>query len=467
MSERALSVAVACFGAPSEVHDLRRALSRLDFRHAVMPVAAWLDVARERRRETTVLFLGSGTYPRERVVEAARKLETIPSLTLLPHDALQWHPAILNHSVDFAYWPCSDQELALRLERVGHAQCREMAPPVTDSAGKEDDLAHFKRYGLIGASTAFREVLRLITRVARYDAPVLIEGETGTGKELCARAIHYLGTRQGQPFIPVNCGALPDNLVENELFGHEKGAFTDAKQSQVGLVAQAQGGTLFLDEIETLSPKGQVALLRFLEDFEYRPLGGKGLRKADVRLIVAGNTELTLLVERGEFRRDLFYRLNVVTIDIPPLRERKDDIKLLAEAFVSQASVRYRLPLKALDLSSLAWMENHDWPGNVRELENVIHRAYVISDGACIRLAAGDTVRCALASGDEPKNDSVERDFNAAKARVIQEFEQAYLRQLLTETSGNVTVAAKRAGKERRALGKLLKKHGLDRSHYL
>ena len=173
---------------------------------------------------------------------------------------------------------------------------------------------------MVGQSFAFREMLRLITRMAACDAPVLIEGETGTGKELAARAIHYQSARRDRPFIPVNCGAIPDSLIESELFGHRKGAFTDAKDNQPGLVTLAEGGTLFLDEIDALSPKGQVTLLRFLQDQEFRPLGARHVEHGNVRILAASNASLPLLAEKGAFRSDLLYRLRILCLELAPLR---------------------------------------------------------------------------------------------------------------------------------------------------
>src|SRR6185436_2379407 len=194
---------------------------------------------------------------------------------------------------------------------------------------------------MLGRSVAFRIATAMIEKMSAFDAPVVIEGETGTGKELAARAIHYRGARAAGPFVPVNCGALPDTLVENELFGHARGAFTDARDARQGVIAQAQGGTLFLDEVEALSHKAQVALLRFLEDFEYRPLGGGEVRTADVRIIAAGNTDLGAAAKAGAFRQDLLFRLNVLPVDLPPLRVRGRDIVCLAEMFLQRFADQY------------------------------------------------------------------------------------------------------------------------------
>ena len=334
-------------------------------------------------------------------------------------------------------------------------------------ASERKMLEEFSSLKLVGRSPTFLQVLNLIKRVAQCDAPVLIQGETGTGKEMAARAIHYLGARRDQPFIPVNCGAIPDNLLENELFGHERGAFTDAKAVQVGLVAQAYGGTLLLDEVEVLSTKGQVALLRFLEDQEYKPLGSKGLKKTDVRIISASNADLQTMVKRGDFRSDLLFRLNVLFVAMPPLRGRPGDIELLATHFIRQCSAKYNAPMKALHPRTLAWMKSHDWPGGVRELENFVHRGFLISDGAVIDLPNNVDENAAQGiSSDDAETPPFDTHFNHAKAKVIVEFEKQYLMWLMAETNGNITRAAKQAGKERRALGKLLRKHGIERSHY-
>src|SRR5688500_7573696 len=212
---------------------------------------------------------------------------------------------------------------------------------------------------MIGRSIAFRIADALIMKMSAFDAPVLIEGETGTGKELAARAIHYRGARRGKPFVPVNCGALPDALIENELFGHRRGAFTDARDDKPGVVELARGGTLFLDEIDALTPKGQVTLLRFLQDQQFRPLGGRREEQADVRIIAAANRSLERQVAAEAFRQDLFYRLNLLHLTLPPLRERQGDIALLAEHFVRAAATRYGKAPLPFHPETLAWFERY------------------------------------------------------------------------------------------------------------
>ena len=318
---------------------------------------------------------------------------------------------------------------------------------------------------LIGRAPPFLDVLRQIGTIADTHAPVLIEGETGTGKELVARAMHYCGPRSAMPFIPANCGALPDTLIENEFFGHVRGAYTDAREPQQGLVAQAQGGTLFLDEIETLPLRGQVALLRFLQDFRYRPLGSARDQVANVRVIAATNGDLEQVVTQKQFRPDLFYRLKILTLRLPALRERPGDVELLAEHFVRVYASQYNVPGPKFSAPDLEWIRLHAWPGNVRELENLFHRAVGHSRGKAMLAVAPPHVR---RSPPPPSAAQTvcprDLDFQSAKAAAVEEFERAYISRALHETGGNVSAAARRSGKERRAFGKLMKKHGFTRS---
>jgi DNA-binding NtrC family response regulator len=325
----------------------------------------------------------------------------------------------------------------------------------------------FSRWNLVGKSPAFLCALGLIRKIASCDATVLIEGETGTGKELAARAIHYLSSRRDCPFIPVNCGALPEGLLENELYGHERGAFTDARESYAGIITQAQHGTLFLDEVESMSARGQVVLLRFLQDHEYRPVGGKRVYHADVRIIGASNTDLQAMARGERFRQDLLFRLNVLSLRLPPLRERTGDATLLAEDFIRRFSNQYGQPIKYLDHDTVSFLSGHDWPGNIRELENLIHREFLFTEGPVIRiLGLGN-------SSEETANNSEGTDpaagsevFKTAKARAIAQFERSYLAAMLSRAHGNISLAARLAGQERSTFRRLLKKHGLERYQF-
>ena len=323
-----------------------------------------------------------------------------------------------------------------------------------------------QRNGLIGESGVFLGMLAAITKIAGYDATVLITGETGSGKELAARAIHYQGKRSNKPFIPVNCGALPDHLIENELFGHAKGAYTDARDSQNGLIAQAEGGTLFLDEVDALSPKAQVSLLRFLQDGHYRPLGGNRMESADVRILAASNDDLPSLVKQDRFRADLHYRLNVMELVVPPLRDRGDDVALLARHFINEAACRYNMNRLELHPDTLLWLNRQPWLGNVRELQNRIQREFLMCDGPNV------LIRDPLPDSERRKKKDRRQDlmraqtntlnFNEAKQATLQAFERSHLIRLMRESAGNVSHAARLAGKERRALGKLLKKYCIE-----
>lgn len=305
-------------------------------------------------------------------------------------------------------------------------------------------------------------MIEQVRRVARTEAPVLIEGETGSGKELVARAIHYGGMRGAGPFVPLNCGAVPDHLVESELFGHERGAFTDAKTARRGIVSEANGGTLFLDEVDALSAKAQVTLLRFVQDQHYRPLGSTRELDTNVRLIAATNQPLGDATQQGRFRPDLLYRLKILHLQLPPLRTRAGDAERLARHFVGLFSAKYHLAPKVFDEPTLAWIRSYPWPGNVRELENWVHRELLMADGPIIHaVPAPDDVPPGT---DAPAPRPAEPcSFQRAKAEALRLFEHDYVLDVLRRTQGNVTRAAQLAGTERRAFGKLLKKHRIDR----
>ena len=318
-------------------------------------------------------------------------------------------------------------------------------------------------YGsLIGESPSFLRAVNNITIFSSSDATLLLLGETGTGKELFARAIHYHGLRNPKPFVPINCAALPDHLVENELFGHARGAFTDAHSEQRGLLAEAQGGTLFLDEVNSLSLSAQAKLLRLLQDKEYRPLGGSMARSADVRVIAATNSDLLKQVQARSFRQDLYYRLRTLHVHIPPLRQRSEDILLLANHFLNEYSLQYNRGRTFFSTTALEKLQGHDWPGNVRELQAVVHQAIlmcgstVVSDQD-IALASNDTAPLILSGAT----------LRTRKACAIAQFERTYLTELLSANEGNISNAARQAGKERRSFQRLLRKYGLSRASFL
>jgi len=307
---------------------------------------------------------------------------------------------------------------------------------------------------LIGRSVSFIEEIKNIPLLARCNATVLITGETGTGKELCARAIHYLSSRTGKPFVGINCGAIPVDLVENELFGHERGAFTGAISSQAGLVTEAEGGTLLLDEIDSLPLLAQVKVLRFLQEKEYRKLGSSRTHRADVRVLAATNSNLEEALKAGRLREDLYYRLSVMALRMPPLRERSEDIPLLATYFLKKYAQEFESEVEEFSAEALSALMTHHWPGNVRELEHVIERAAVFATG---RTVCAQDIRISGLAG-APETQSLQK----AKAHVIERFEKAYIQGLLTAYKGNITRAAEAAKKNRRAFFQLIRKHGID-----
>ena len=323
---------------------------------------------------------------------------------------------------------------------------------------------------LLGEAPVFLEALRQIAETAHVDAPVLIEGETGTGKELAARAMHYSGCRAEKPFIPVNCGALPESLIENELFGHCRGAYTDAREPQPGLVAQADGGTLFLDEIDALPYRGQVALLRFLQDSRFRPLGANRDQVANVRIIAATNANLDEDVADKRFRADLLYRLRIFSLTLPALRDRGRDAFLLIRHFLGIYSRQYKVPPLAISDEDSRRIAAYSWPGNVRELENLVHRAVVQSRGKdTLCLALPEPCRSSSISPcpSLAPVPAMELGFNRAKAAAIETFERNYIERALLRAGGNVSAAARLTGKERRAFGKLMKKYGVGKQQFV
>jgi DNA-binding NtrC family response regulator len=356
---------------------------------------------------------------------------------------------------DYLNWPVRDIDLLPRVKRLLQRRAARRGLAGTDRR------VGFSLKNLVGESESFLRAVELIPRLGDVDGTLLITGETGTGKELFARAIHYAGPRKGKPFVPVNCGALPDHLVENELFGHARGAYTDAASGQQGLVAESEGGTLFLDEVEALSPAAQAKLLRFLQDYEYRQLGSPKTHRADVRVIAATNVDLKAEVEAQRYREDLFYRLSVLLLRIPALRDRGEDIPLLARHFARRYARRQGRPQPHFSDDAVACLMAHGWPGNVRELEAVVQRSVLMArsgtlEAEDIELLAG-----------EPGERSTLRAFQEAKSSAIDSFERSYLTRVLTVHAGNISEAARAAGTDRRALQRLMRKHGIDRRLFI
>jgi two-component system response regulator AtoC len=284
---------------------------------------------------------------------------------------------------DYVQKPFEIEEMEVKIEKA--LEVRRMQHQIDYLRHAQGDIYDFDR--IVGSSGALEKVLGVVRKVAKSNTTVLVRGETGTGKELIAGAIHHNSHRAARNFIKVNCAALQENLLESELFGHEKGAFTGADKQRIGRFEQADGGTLFLDEIGDMSPNTQAKILRVLQEHEFERLGGTRTLKVDVRLIAATNRDLPTMVEAGTFREDLYYRLNVVTIETPPLRERKDDIAALANFFIRRFSGELKKRIQGLDNDALKLLMRYHWPGNIRELENTIERAMLLADGTHITVA--------------------------------------------------------------------------------
>ncbi len=309
----------------------------------------------------------------------------------------------------------------------------------------------FNQYGILGRSASMQEVIRTAELVAESKSTVLISGETGTGKELVARAIHYRSAQRDMPLIKVNCAAIPENLLESELFGHTRGAFTGATSNKKGRFALADGGSIFLDEVGTMSPALQAKLLRVLQEREFEPLGAERSQRVDVRVIAATNRDLRQLVSQGQFLEDLYYRLNVIPIEIPPLRERREDIPALIESFVRKHAQRAGKRITGLENGTLKPLVAYDWPGNVRELENLIERAVVLTREPVIPaslLSVGGQ-----SSSQPPFLPSLNLRQN------LEWVEQETVRRALDASGGIKKDAAERLGLSQRALSYYLAKH--------
>ena len=315
----------------------------------------------------------------------------------------------------------------------------------------------FSFHQIIGKSEGMQAVFRLVAKIADYKTSVLVTGESGTGKELIARAIHYASSRRKRPLVAINCGGIPETLLESELFGHEKGAFTDAHRAKKGLFLEADGGTLFLDEIGELSLPLQVKLLRALQEEEVRPLGASRTIKVDVRIIAATARNLREEVEQGAFREDLFYRINVLTIELPPLRRRKEDIPLLVDHFIGKYNERLGLSIRRMDPECMKRILAYHWPGNVRELENVVERAMVLAEGDILTV---DTLPPEILEGREPSPADFLPEGLSIKKNA-KSMERRLIALALEKTGGNKTKAAELLEISLPALLYKMKEYGL------
>jgi len=340
-------------------------------------------------------------------------------------------------------------------------------PEGVPASAADTAISGYKFEDLTSSNARMLELFDLIPRVARTDSPVLIHGETGTGKELVAAALHRQSKRRDGPFFTVNCGALTDGLLESELFGHEKGAFTGAYRRKEGYFELASGGTLFLDELGTISPAMQVKLLRVLERMEVRRVGGGELTKVDVRIVGATNARLEDDVAAGTFREDLYYRINVVQLALPPLRERPEDVPILADVFRTKYAGVQGRNVAGFDRGARRMLQEYPWPGNVRELQNVVERAVILATGSTIqekdlpeRLKRSAQRKMAVPTFD------AEETLDAVLARLSTTVEREYLKRVLRKYRGHLGQSAEHAGLNRRTLYNKLRLHGLKREDF-
>jgi two-component system response regulator GlrR len=384
-------------------------------------------------------------------LEKNNHIPTIAVLTCSDH--CKDCPIFQKYIWSFITLPFSDSDILLNIQKF----VQQKTGP--SSLRKQTYQRLKNRAGLDllkGESSTMLELKAKLMQVATYDVSVLLHGETGTGKELCAQMIHFLSDRSQGPFVPMNCGALPSDLFENELFGHKKGAFTTANTSEQGLIAAAQNGTLFLDEVESLPEHMQVKLLRFLEEKKYKPLGQSKYLNANVRIIAAAKENLSSLIRQNRFRKDLFYRVGVVRIFVPALRDRLEDLPILVQHFIDKYCALYQRKINGISPSAMLRLSHYDWPGNIRELENIIHEAVITTAGDWI-----DQENINLMDLSPSRSTRFE-SFSDSKKIVIENFEKNYLKGTLEMFRGNVSKAARFARKERSTFCRLLRKYKID-----
>ena len=364
---------------------------------------------------------------------------------------------------DFLSKGCDNDEVLKVVGKAVATRTIRLSEPQMQAVQGHSEVTN--RFGLIGQSPAMRQVFNIVERVAKTPSTILITGESGTGKELIAKALHDYSDRAEAPFIRVNCAAIPDTLIESELFGYDKGAFTGASGSKPGRFELANGGTLFLDEIGEISTEMQVKLLRAIQESEFERVGGIRTIRVDVRLITATNRDLMSEVQAGHFREDLFYRLNVVPIKLPALRERDDDIPLLTQHILTKFSKRLGQTSRQIEIEALNALRSYGWPGNIRELENVLERTLLFSENNPIKIsdlpveflqaASGETIDSARLVPDG------ETDLKEAVRRITRRIERQMIEGVLKDTEGNVTQGAKRLGISRKSLQTKMKEFGL------
>lgn len=459
---------------PSEVRDaVAEAVRETDFLVTVLKERSPLEVLGREPCDFLIASESRLHLPPEEIAGLAAKIPEPPVLILIVEEEDEERRAeLLACGCDAVLNAGLPRECLLgALRTILHKRSEKQTAVLHNNRRRlqEPRLSDFA-----SASPAMQTFLNIAHRVVRSDSSLLILGETGVGKERLALAVHGEGTRAGAPFIPVNCAALPDSLLESELFGHEQGAFTGATRTRRGAFELAHRGTIFLDEIGDMPVALQVKLLRVLQDRRFVKLGGERPIKVDVRVMAATNRDLTAEVEAGRFRRDLYYRLGVITLMVPPLRERCEDIPQLVGSYVRYLAPRIGVEEKRVEPEALRLLMEYEWPGNVRELINVLERALLLCDGAAIRPedlpeeiggvgAGGAAEGCRMCGGGD---DWLELPWRQARQQLLEHGEREYLRGVLRQSKGRIAPAAQLAGITTRALYEKMRKYALDKTHF-
>jgi DNA-binding NtrC family response regulator len=464
MKQRAAKKMILVVEDNPEFQEIMRAkLLQNGYEVEITPTAAGcLELLQTRIPDTILLDMKlPDAEGQELLREIRKRIAEVPVIVMTAYGSERTAVECMKHGAeDYLKKPIDLDELVLSLEK-----CIKRSELRVENIRLKRKLGRQHRFhNLLGMSPAMQEVFDKITSILDTSANVFIEGETGTGKEMVAAAIHHEGSRRDGPFVPINCAAIPENLFESELFGHVKGAFTGAIRNHTGKIVLADGGTLFLDEVSEMPPRLQAKLLRVIQDGEVMPVGGTSPIRVDVRFVAATNRELDQALRDGSFRQDLYYRLAVVTLKLPPLRERAADILLLAEEFLRKSTERHGKSIRGFSGQAREALVRYHWPGNVRELENKIERAVLMCTGEVVEAADLELGEPRVSGAGEELLGSPEvcagppPAYREAKSA----FERRYLEALLRHTRGNVSVASQISGIHRPDIYRMVRKHGLD-----
>lgn len=420
-----------------------------------------LDLLRQHQYDTVIVDYQLPQLDGLSMLQEMKRLGVqVPVIVITAYGTIeQAVKAMRFGAVDYLTKPINYDELSVVVKNAVERQ--NLAMEVERLRRAIDEKYGFSN--IVGKHPGMQQIFELIANIAETDATILIRGETGTGKELIARAIHYNSLRKEKEFLKVNCAALTETLLESELFGHEKGAFTGALKMRIGRFEQANGGTIFLDEIGDISISTQSKLLRVLQEMEFERVGGNETIRVDVRIISASNKDLEELIKEGSFREDLYYRLNVIPLNVPALRDRLEDIPILALHFVKLYGERHNKKIASIAPEALQLLMSYDWPGNIRELKNVIERAVILERGEVINAAT-------VANYTKPTKErsyqffiNEELPFQTVKKSIVERFETEYLSKILTRFNGNISAAAKSADLDYKNFCEKMKKHHLSK----